>query len=492
MAFAKQLVEQVGTQAGLPGFGNAMAQLMPADDTHATPYYGLYTNDGDLNGAVWANPGQEVRLVDPRTGQVLASGKGPEGAQQIATLANSLSHDLGRKAQWQVQLQQGETPGGQDFSTVGYDRYDPKRVSLLGKILRIAGPILGAAFPGIAPLLGAALGGMGATAATGGNLKESLFAGVSSGLGNVAGGALSSVLRGAPISWGGVNPMAGMGSQLSGGMDKLLGGIGTDAITTGAGNMVAPVTVMGSLGPGALGSVLSGAGAGLGGVATGLGGGGGGSNPTSQTGQQPTDLSELVVSGTRPGGMGPIPGLWPTGADALHDEVLMGDAGIGAPQNKPPGLLDPLDLVGNTAGGLGADFMTGALAQLLGFGPGGNKMKDVADGGYGDAVNPGGAKGPMPPKVPTDGMLPWGPPKTTPVAGTPGAGGGAGLPGGGGLANDAPAGLPGASGGGGGAPSPFNAAPDFAAPSAATEGGGFDAQGSFAPDIYPWRKARMA
>lgn len=515
--------------AAPPASSLVMPTLKPPDErfTGSLGYYEAMTNDGDLAGAVMVNPGRRVRLIDPGTGQVVAEGVGPEGAQQIVALANAVSRDLGRKAQWAIE---GENDAGEFVRQAG-ERYDPKKPSLFKQIVRIAAPLLGAAIPGLAPALGAALGGFGGTLGTGGSLKESLLAGAAGGIGNVAGGALSSALRGAPVAWSGVNPLGG---ALGGGVPtasgltpealwqpvdfvntpaSLAGGAGGAAAAgAGAGGLagtVAPVTVTGGLAGGGLSPALA---AGLGTVAGSvpwynaapetapavdqqtftdadweafknfqippLGTPGASSVTSGSTPSQPTggEVEGVTVTGQAPaaaaGGVG-APGLPSTGVTGSGGE--QGSAGQEARPEKPltgggevPDWL--LDFVGQTVGGVGADLGVYGLAQLLGFLPGaggGGQPRDSMTGDQGGGGGPG-------PVGPGGG----------PGPGTPGSGGGGG---GGGPGTIQPPGQPGA-----GVPG-TPAAATFSSSSTSTGGPGGAApklgtRGSTAPDIYPWRR----
>ena len=82
----------------------------------------------------------------------------------------------------------------------------PRDNGLMSQIFKIAlqvgAPLLGAAIPGLAPFLGAALGGAGASAMSGDPLKQVLLSGVSAGAGNALGSGLTSVLGGGTFGSG--------------------------------------------------------------------------------------------------------------------------------------------------------------------------------------------------------------------------------------------------------------------------------------------------
>jgi hypothetical protein len=161
--------------------------LTPAGGQYATPYYSARTNDGDFAGAVMADAGQKIRLVDAKTGQVVYEGVGPEAAQQATGIANAVSQDKGRKAAWRIEADYGD----QGWKTQAAERYDPKKQSGWGTLLDIAAPfILNAILPGVGGALAAGLGSIGGAAATAGlaNLGSGLIQG--EGLGEAAKGAL--------------------------------------------------------------------------------------------------------------------------------------------------------------------------------------------------------------------------------------------------------------------------------------------------------------
>lgn len=180
-------------------------QLQPATDKFTTPYYAAYTNDHDLAGAVMVAPGQAIRLVDSKTGEVVFQGTGPEAAQQAVGIANAVSQDKGRKAAWAIQADYGPEKG---WVSQAAERYDPKKPSIFGTLLDIAAPfILGALFPP----LGALASGFGATglAATVGN--AALLGGISNlGSGLVQGESLKHAAGGALTS----GALSGIGAGL--------------------------------------------------------------------------------------------------------------------------------------------------------------------------------------------------------------------------------------------------------------------------------------
>lgn len=191
-----------GLSVGTPDFGTygrsadeyRPAQLMPADPSKgfSTPYYAAYTNSGDLAGAVMVAPGQPIRLVDNKTGQVVFEGSGPEGAAQVVGIANAVSEDRGRKASWTIQADTGN-----GWQAQAYERNDPKKRGILGTVMDIAAPfVLNALLPGIGGALAGALGSTLGGAAFHGlaNVGSGLLQGESlkqAGIGGLTAGALS-------------------------------------------------------------------------------------------------------------------------------------------------------------------------------------------------------------------------------------------------------------------------------------------------------------
>lgn len=388
----------------------------------------------------------------------------------------------------------------------------PRENGLLSQIFKIAlqvgAPLLGAAIPGLAPFLGAALGGAGASAMSGDPLKQVLLSGVSAGAGNALGAGLTGAIGGQGFGAGlgrAITPNAG--SILASGAGQIAGGSGVDSLIGNAGNDilggavgsgvtdVAPLIVTaGSGGGGGLGRAIGGA---VGGV---LSGGAGQDSVAGRPGGTGTDIlspttgvtevdpitvtaqpgNEITPPFPLVGGVSgeDVPGLASTELSALNNNAMVNNGG-------QPGLLTPEGLIGDTLGGIGADLGTGLLAQTLGLLPKPD-LSGVPDAGWdeGAAVGPKGGdpflqgEGPglgspaNPPAqvVPAAGSAP-------PVAATPGGvGGNAGGAGGAAGAGAAP-GV--GTTDGAAAPSPIAAQSDI------------DLEGGLSPDIYPWRKVEF-
>lgn len=119
--------------------------------------------------------GQEVRLVDAQ-GNVIFSGSGAEGANRAVAMAQSLSDELGKNANFKIQT--GERTINPD-GTVGATRYiDVARAapsqSGLGFLADTVLPFAATFIPGVGPILGAALGSAASSAIQGRDLEEAL------------------------------------------------------------------------------------------------------------------------------------------------------------------------------------------------------------------------------------------------------------------------------------------------------------------------------
>lgn len=494
-----QVAAPVATGGAQPG-ALQLAQLHAADPAKGYgQYYGAYTNQGDLAATVWADAGQKVRLVDPHTGEVLAEGTGPEGAQQIATLANAVSKDLNKGANWDIQVEKGV--GSNEFNTMQGDRTDNPHTNLLKTLVQIAAPLLGAAIPGLGPVLGAALGGFGGSLATGGNLKSALLSAVTSGLGNSLGGALSGALKGGAVSFAGTNPLGGvlshagsaLSSALNGGASSTAAQLasqgGLSALTNGAGgalgNTVQELVVNGARGgltgalTGALGTT---AGALAPNVLSHLGQTGGASQIPGGT--DGTEVAPITVTGNPGAGGFALPGVpgigTPGSGPAIGSNATTADQPGSNGQGQDPGFftMDNLkDILGQTIGGTGADLGVYGLAQVLGGGANKNTSTMSAPG-YDGATDTGPIDGTQGNQTGTPDIY-----QTPPAVQMPASFGGpparpSGGPQVGGVLGQALGLTTGGAFGGAGAP--IAAAPSF------------NTKGSTAPDIYPWRDRRNA
>lgn len=353
--------------------GVSEPELKPAGGQYGTSYYEAKTNNGLFAGAVMASPDQQIRLVDPNTGDVIYQGTGPEAARIATATANSISQGDGKKAAWQIQGNYGD----QGWVTQAEDLKDTNH-NFLGKLLDIALPILGAIFlPGI----GAAIGIGGLTGASGAATA------LGSGVGAAVGSTTSGVIQGKPIGdialgaglaglgAGVVGPALGhVVSGIGGSGGTLIGNAAGDTLGTTA-TELAPLTVT------AAGSALpAAAGAGFGGVGAGaLSSGGGGGN----TVQPSTDIAGLTVSPA------PTPSTVPAAAGAGAGGALAPPtdvAGVDVVAQPPPNhnpvvpldqLVTPIDTTGlqptnlpnldqsnNVPASLAAVMATGSATQI--------------------------------------------------------------------------------------------------------------------------------
>jgi hypothetical protein len=119
--------------------------------------------------------GQEVRVVDAG-GNVIFSGSGVEGANRAVAVAQSLSDDLGKNANFKIQT--GERTINPDGSVGGTRYIDVARAapsqSGLGFLADYVLPYAATFIPGVGPVLGAALGSGASSAAQGRGLEDAL------------------------------------------------------------------------------------------------------------------------------------------------------------------------------------------------------------------------------------------------------------------------------------------------------------------------------
>ena len=320
-------------------------ELRPADDRYGTPYYAAMTNSGDFSGAVMAAPGQKIRLVDGKTGEVVYEGEGPEAARVATAVANSISEDKGRKAIWAIQ---GET--GDGWVTQAQDMKDPKN-GLLGTLADIALPIIGAMLMpvtgGMSAALAAGLGAAGGSAlssvAQGRSLEDALLRAAVSGVGA---GVIGPAVGRAPTP-----AIGSTASQAASGVTRDITGrvvenIGSTLLPDLTPGLVSEVVARGAT------SALPGLiGAGTGALAGGLGvdalTGGAGTDTLAVA--PPTDVDEVVILARQPGmtleklvGMGIPVGLANAALDLVHPPVSELVVEPVSPQRPPVVPLDTL------------------------------------------------------------------------------------------------------------------------------------------------------
>lgn len=221
--------------------------------------------------------------------QIVYSGTGEEGLRNVYALAQDLSAERGKKANWGVEMQ---LPGETSWRRVADDDPAKSLISKVGKVVGTALPLATLAIPGLNvlgtiaastalggagaalagrdPLKGAVMGGLGAAGgsvlgpalgkgldigskaagaigtgigttagglATGQNLQNALLGGVTSGALSYLGGELQSALKGTPTP--GATSDAGVSGGTGGG-----GSYGGDIVVTGS---LAPILNTGPL-----------------------------------------------------------------------------------------------------------------------------------------------------------------------------------------------------------------------------------------------------
>lgn len=303
------------------------------------------------SGFVALNPNAQYRLVNERgKNQVVASGTGEGGLQSAYQIAQQLSAEQGKKADWKLEV---FDPAVGKWVVQADD--DPKG-SILGTIADIALPLAGAVLlPGVGGALGGALGaGLGAA---GGSTLSSVAQGRSlgdtlmrAGLSGVTAGGLSAA-SGAPFIPAGA-PSGALGGAAAG--SALGAGTMAQAGLQAAGlrSLATPgITVLGNAagaGIGSAGAALgSAAGSALGAAAT-----GGEQAPAPTPAPAPTLEPEIVVerpalpAGFDPGSIAPVlPNLIPSVAAPTPDvspEIVVERDRAPTSFEEPPAALPPV------------------------------------------------------------------------------------------------------------------------------------------------------
>jgi len=372
-------------------FGARTAQLMPANAQFATPYYSAYNNAGDFAAAVGTDPDQRVRLVNQKTGEVYFEGTGPDAARMAATQANVRSQDLGKGAEWKIEV----AKPGEDWQQAGYENVDKKKGGFLGMLMDIGLPILAnMILPGsgfLATAAAAAAGSGVSSALQGRPLGDSLLR---AGLTGLTAGTLNGALTAGKGATSGLNVLSTTPQNITSGIGNIIPGqqivdnFFNGFIPTAAGNSVAPLVVNAAGGAGA--NLLQ---QGLVGGLSGLTGAGAGNL-----------VDPLVVRPTQPSTTNltpgvPIPPLSPSPAPNIPSTPPTGTGVDGitvvAPPLPPPGppvdptppFIPPLfppqaPNVPTDTGGGGVDIKTIlSLLPALGALGAGNTG---GGGGYGD------------------------------------------------------------------------------------------------------------
>ena len=238
-----------------------------------TPVVGPYAGDKGLSfgadNTFNVREGQEVRVLDG-SGNVIYSGFDVDGANRAVAVAQSLSDDLGKNANFKIQT--SERTINTDGS-VGPNRYidvayAAPRQTGLGFLADNVLPFAASFIPGIGPIAGAALGSAVSSGLQGRSLQDALVRAAIAGGSAYAGGQV----------FGPATPGA---TPVPGGN---IASVATPAIPAGAFDGIL-VNATRAVAPSLAGSAVGGAlGSGLSGVT--------GSNPPSQNlaQQTPTDL----------------------------------------------------------------------------------------------------------------------------------------------------------------------------------------------------------
>ena len=339
---------------GEPQLQNGPLQLSGGRTFNAQgPYYAPRTNSGDAAGAVYAGPDQKVRIIDPKTGDVVFEGVGPEGAKQATAIADAMSVNKGKKASWEIQGDFGD----QGWKGMAQDLVDTKH-NLLGKLADIALPIIGVlmALPtgglslgltvpaslggaAMAAGLGAAAGSTLSSVAQGRSVGDTLTRAAISGIGaGVVGPALSKVL---PVGLGGTAGSAAGGSGITSSvlpaaLPSVAGMTGQQALAAVNAKLLQEVVINGvrQLAPTAMGIA-----AGIGGAAGLPSNISGGSGTNAQQGGAPNDpitgtpVDEVVVNGVRVQPVPPPVGALPPPVGPLVGSMVS------------PALINSADLV---------------------------------------------------------------------------------------------------------------------------------------------------
>lgn len=204
--------------------------------------YAFKTNKGNPakvknnpTGTIYANPNFQYRITNEAgKNKVLYTGTGMEGLQNVYAIAQELSKEGGKKANWGVEQLNPDT--GQ-WMRVSDD--DPAK-NTLGKLAGFALPLLGAfAFPGLG-ILGGALGSAAGAAAG------------SAASGIINGKSIGDILKNAAITGG----LSFAGGSLLGGSGGLGGNAASSAGSGAAGGAGAAGASAGSALGGAAGDIV--------------------------------------------------------------------------------------------------------------------------------------------------------------------------------------------------------------------------------------------
>jgi hypothetical protein len=176
-------------------------------------------NDVTERSTFAVDPTASYRLVDNKTGAVIASSSNPTNIRSLVDSANELSASKGKNANWSIQVSSPSPAGNptdQQWNTIAEDKPDSDLADI-GKVLGTALPIAVSLIPGLqfaGPLLSSVLaGGAGAAMAGRDPIKGALTAGLT------AGGTqfLGPVIQGAGIGLDAANAIGtGIGATAGG------------------------------------------------------------------------------------------------------------------------------------------------------------------------------------------------------------------------------------------------------------------------------------
>lgn len=171
--------------------------------------------------------GQEVRVVDAG-GNVIFSGAGAEGANRAVAVAQSLSDELGKDANFKIQT--GERTINPDGSVGGTRYIDVARAAPsqtgLGFLADYVLPFAASFIPGVGPVIGAALGSAASSGLQGRSLEDTLKRAALAGGTAYAGGQLFG-----PATTGASAPMTGVNADL---IPNALQGLNFGSLTSAA------------------------------------------------------------------------------------------------------------------------------------------------------------------------------------------------------------------------------------------------------------------
>lgn len=171
--------------------------------------------------------GQEVRVVDAG-GNVIFSGAGAEGANRAVAVAQSLSDELGKDANFKIQT--GERTINPDGSVGGTRYIDVARAAPsqtgLGFLTDYVLPFAASFIPGVGPVIGAALGSAASSGLQGRSLEDTLKRAALAGGTAYAGGQLFG-----PATTGASAPMTGVNADL---IPNALQGLNFGSLTSAA------------------------------------------------------------------------------------------------------------------------------------------------------------------------------------------------------------------------------------------------------------------